>query len=87
MCNGEQSMFGFPKMEVKVTKVLFRYYVYFIGTVLQSNARRIPDYAIVPIDGFPVDRTVKDIATNAWLVRRTVFYFDNNLTEISVLSC
>ncbi|XP_053372869.1 DNA topoisomerase 2-binding protein 1-A-like [Mercenaria mercenaria] len=37
------------------------------GTVLQSNARRIPDYAIVPIDGFPVDRTVKDIVTNAWL--------------------
>ena len=42
------------------------------GTVLQSNARRIPDYAIVPIDGFPVDRTVKDIATNAWMVRNSL---------------
>lgn len=45
----------------------------FSGTVLQGNARRIPDYAVVPIDGFPVDRTVKDIATNAWLVSYVSF--------------
>ncbi|XP_052804049.1 DNA topoisomerase 2-binding protein 1-A-like isoform X2 [Mya arenaria] len=37
------------------------------GVILQANARRIPDYAVVPIDGFPVDRTVNNIVTNAWI--------------------
>ena len=38
------------------------------GKVLQLNARGIPDFAVVPIDGFPVDKTVNSIVTNAWLV-------------------
>ena len=48
--------------------------MYFIppGKVLQLNVRGIPDYAIVPIDGFPVDKTVNSIVTNVWLV--SLFY-------------
>ena len=38
------------------------------GKVLQLNVRGIPDYAIVPIDGYPVDKTVNSIVTNVWLV-------------------
>ena len=41
---------------------------YISGKVLQLNARSIPDYAVVPIDGFPVDKTVNSIITNIWLV-------------------
>ncbi|KAH3704193.1 hypothetical protein DPMN_079249 [Dreissena polymorpha] len=37
--------------------------------VLQTSDRRIPDYAIVPMDGFPVDRTVNNIVTNTLMVR------------------
>ncbi|KAL3835828.1 hypothetical protein ACJMK2_021298 [Sinanodonta woodiana] len=37
------------------------------GVVVHQNFRPIPDYAVVPIDGFPVERTVKDVVTNAWL--------------------
>lgn len=40
----------------------------FIGKILKATSRGIPDYAVVPIDGFPVDRTVNEIVTNAWLV-------------------
>lgn len=40
----------------------------FLGKVLKANSRQIPDYAVVPTDGFPVDRTVHNIATNGWLV-------------------
>lgn len=40
----------------------------FIGKILKAASRGIPDYAVVPIDGFPVDRTVNEIVTNAWLV-------------------
>lgn len=40
----------------------------FIGKTLKASSRGIPDYAVVPIDGFPVDRTVNEIVTNAWLV-------------------
>lgn len=43
---------------------------YFIGKILKATSRGIPDYAVVPIDGFPVDRTVNEIVTNAWLVRQ-----------------
>ncbi|KAH3704143.1 hypothetical protein DPMN_079198 [Dreissena polymorpha] len=39
------------------------------GVVLQTSDRRIPDYAIVPMDGFPVDRTVNNIVTNTWMMR------------------
>lgn len=42
----------------------------FTGTILKATSRGIPDYAVVPIDGFPVDRTVNEIVTNAWLVRQ-----------------
>lgn len=45
---------------------------------MKTNAREVPDYAVVPIDGFPVDRTVKDIVTNAWLV----IYFDDKIVFI-----
>ncbi|KAK3591402.1 hypothetical protein CHS0354_005324 [Potamilus streckersoni] len=37
------------------------------GVVIHQNFRQIPDYAVVPIDGFPVERTVKNVVTNAWL--------------------
>ncbi|KAH3704216.1 hypothetical protein DPMN_079272 [Dreissena polymorpha] len=38
------------------------------GVVLQTSDRHIPDYAIVPMDGFPVDRTVNNIVTNTWMI-------------------
>lgn len=44
------------------------HYVITIGKVLKTTSRQVPDYAIVPIDGYPVDRTVHHIATNGWLV-------------------
>lgn len=37
------------------------------GRVLDPKARMVPDYAVVPLDGFPVDRTVSEVVTNAWL--------------------
>lgn len=37
------------------------------GTVLQWNTRTVPNYALVPIFGFPVESTVEEIATNTWL--------------------
>ncbi|XP_052253215.1 DNA topoisomerase 2-binding protein 1-like [Dreissena polymorpha] len=37
------------------------------GVVLQTSDRHIPDYAIVPMDGFPVDWTVINIVTNTWM--------------------
>ncbi|KAJ8307553.1 hypothetical protein KUTeg_015637 [Tegillarca granosa] len=37
------------------------------GLVIDEKDRRIPDYGIVPIDGYPVTRTVGEIATSAWL--------------------
>ena len=39
------------------------------ATILKTTSRGIPDYGVVPIDGFPVDRTVNEIVTNAWVVR------------------
>ncbi|KAK3106422.1 hypothetical protein FSP39_019639 [Pinctada imbricata] len=37
------------------------------GKVLPHTTRTVPDYGMVPMDGFPVDRTVGEIVTNAWL--------------------
>ncbi|XP_078332044.1 DNA topoisomerase 2-binding protein 1-like isoform X2 [Crassostrea virginica] len=37
------------------------------ATILKTTSRGIPDYGVVPIDGFPVDRTVNEIVTNAWV--------------------
>ncbi|XP_055995895.1 DNA topoisomerase 2-binding protein 1-like [Ostrea edulis] len=37
------------------------------GTVSKATSRVIPDYGVVPINGFPVDRTVQEIVTNAWV--------------------
>ena len=48
--------------------VSFTQSYYFSGKVLQLNARGIPDYAIVPLNGYPVDKTVNSIVTNVWLV-------------------
>lgn len=42
------------------------------GEIPSSNSRRIPDYAVVPIMGYPVERTVHEIVTNAWLVSNTL---------------
>ncbi|KAL4228966.1 DNA topoisomerase 2-binding protein 1 [Mactra antiquata] len=56
--------YGFPEDGIPV---LSSYIAENGGSVLKLTARGVPDYAVVPIDGFPVDRTVKDIVTNAWL--------------------
>ncbi|XP_061181170.1 DNA topoisomerase 2-binding protein 1-like [Saccostrea echinata] len=37
------------------------------GIISKPTSRVIPDYGVVPIDGFPVDRTVNEIVTNAWV--------------------
>ncbi|XP_063404919.1 DNA topoisomerase 2-binding protein 1-like [Mytilus trossulus] len=37
------------------------------GKVYQGNTRLVPDYGVVPVDGFPVDKTVGEIATSTWL--------------------
>lgn len=41
----------------------------FLGSVLAcGKTRQVADIAIVPLMGFPVDVTVSEILTNAWLV-------------------
>ncbi|XP_071479717.1 DNA topoisomerase 2-binding protein 1-like [Diadema antillarum] len=37
------------------------------GVVLPASTRAIPDYAVVPIFGWPVNLTVNEIVTNCWL--------------------
>jgi len=39
-----------------------------LGKVLSVRSRQVPHYAVVPVFGCPVNRTVNDIVTNAWLV-------------------
>ena len=39
-----------------------------LGKVLSGRSRQVPHYAVVPVFGCPVNRTVNDIVTNAWLV-------------------
>ncbi len=39
------------------------------GRVESVPSRVVPDYAVVPIFGCPVEQTVLEIVTNAWLVR------------------
>lgn len=50
-------------------KVSFELLFLITATILKTTSRGIPDYGVVPIDGFPVDRTVNEIVTNAWVVR------------------
>ncbi|XP_041372354.1 DNA topoisomerase 2-binding protein 1-A-like [Gigantopelta aegis] len=56
--------FGFEEEE---TKELGDYIVERGGRVVSENQRRIADYGIVPITGYPVTTTVTEIVTNAWL--------------------
>ncbi|KAH3704160.1 hypothetical protein DPMN_079216 [Dreissena polymorpha] len=55
------------------------------GVVLQTSDRHIPDYAIVPMDGFPVDWTVINIVTNTWMnfcPNDFLAEFENRLQEV-----
>ena len=36
--------------------------------MLGPTSRVVADYAVVPIMGFPVERTVKEVVTNAFVV-------------------
>ncbi|XP_060078060.1 DNA topoisomerase 2-binding protein 1-like isoform X2 [Ylistrum balloti] len=56
--------FGF---EEDAVKELSEFIVERRGRVLDPKVRLVPDYAVVPLDGFPVDRTASEVVTNAWL--------------------
>jgi hypothetical protein len=45
------------------------------GRVIQENSRgaMIPDYALVPLFSVPVEMTVGEVVTNAWLVSFHLF--------------
>ena len=61
---------GFALLNMHRTMIRKKHkHTHISGQVLKTNCRQIPDYAIVPTDGFPIDRTVNNIATNGWLVR------------------
>ena len=38
------------------------------GQIVSVTTRAVPDYAVVPIMGYPVERTVNEIVTNAFVV-------------------
>ncbi|KAL5010099.1 hypothetical protein ScPMuIL_012404 [Solemya velum] len=56
--------FGF---EEEAVKTLTEYINEVGGKVLSGHSRTVPNYGIVPIDGFQVERTVQEVVTNAWL--------------------
>ncbi|XP_033732968.1 LOW QUALITY PROTEIN: DNA topoisomerase 2-binding protein 1-like [Pecten maximus] len=56
--------FGF---EDDAVRELTQFVVERRGRVLDPKSRVVPDYAVVPLDGFPVDRTASEVVTNAWL--------------------
>lgn len=62
-----KKVFMFYGFEEEHEKELGEYIEEKGGKILKATSRGIPDYAVVPIDGFPVDRTVNEIVTNAWL--------------------
>ncbi|OWF40591.1 DNA topoisomerase 2-binding protein 1-like [Mizuhopecten yessoensis] len=56
--------FGF---EEDAVKELTQFIVERRGRVFDPKVRVVLDYAVVPLDGFPVDRTASEVVTNAWL--------------------
>lgn len=43
------------------------------GRMLPSYTKRIADYAVVPITGWPVEKTVQHIVTDFWIVSLKIF--------------
>lgn len=78
--------FVFLGYEEESLSVLYTYVKERGGVVIQSNSRMIPDYAVVPVDGYPVNRTVKNIVTEVWLLMCVEHseLFDVNLNPLFV---
>nr|XP_039271053.1 DNA topoisomerase 2-binding protein 1-like [Styela clava] len=57
-------IFGFSAEELEELTADIESYA---GSVLPVNSKHIADYAVVPLTGWPVDRTVQDVVTNFWI--------------------
>ncbi|KAL8604271.1 hypothetical protein ACOMHN_023641 [Nucella lapillus] len=57
------TFFGFSEDDVESLSA----YVTQAGGVCVSGKRRVADYGVVPILGYPVEQTVGQVVTNAWL--------------------
>ncbi|XP_062568872.1 DNA topoisomerase 2-binding protein 1-A-like [Saccostrea cucullata] len=62
-----KKVFMFFGFEEEYEKDLGEHIIEKGGIISKPTSRVIPDYGVVPIDGFPVDRTVNEIVTNAWV--------------------
>lgn len=68
------SVLNYPVVDHGLVTILKRYvkhifnFVFPPGKVLSARSRQVPNFAVVPVFGCPVNRTVNDIVTNAWLV-------------------
>ena len=79
---GGKYLIMFVNLELCCLKnVSFELLFLITATILKTTSRGIPDYGVVPIDGFPVDRTVNEIVTNAWVVRHTYSKKNNTTAE------
>lgn len=72
------------KLEQQRTCVNFLLLRFFSGKVYQGNTRLVPDFGIVPIDGFPIDKTVAEIATSTWLVIMEIYLLIDNTIIIKI---
>lgn len=45
------------------------------GNVLPVNSKQVGDYAVVPLTGWVVNRTVQDVVTDFWLVIYILHYY------------
>ena len=66
---------------------MFIFFFFFSGKVYQGNTRLVPDFGIVPIDGFPIDKTVAEIATSTWLVKMEIYLLIDNAIIIIKIKC
>ena len=53
--------------------------VLFLGTILEGGSMRTADYGVVPLMGSDVDKHVKVVVTNAYVVRKKT---SNALTHL-----
>ena len=57
------------------------------GQIVSVTTRAVPDYAVVPIMGYPVERTVNEIVTNAFVVSARELLHYNECHNKTLMTC